>query len=79
LNTVDDRQRTAGRFLLTHWPAACSFTVTATQADFRSLHKLQEALGSCFAGGVVFNDGETSASLGARLYAVPLRSLWETA
>jgi hypothetical protein len=50
-----------------------------TQADFRSLHKLQEALGSCFAGGVMFYNNETSASLGAGLYAAPLRSLWETA
>lgn len=52
---------------------------TVTQADFRGLHKLKEALGKRFVGGVVLYDGETSVSFGAGLYAVPLRSLWEAA
>jgi len=51
---------------------------TVTAADFRGLRKLKEAAGKRFAGGVVLYDGETSASFGEGLYAVPLRALWET-
>jgi predicted AAA+ superfamily ATPase len=50
---------------------------TVTAADFRGLRKLKEASGKRFAGGVVVYDGETSASFGDRLYAVPIRTLWE--
>ena len=52
---------------------------TVTAADFRGLRKLQHAAGRRFAGGVVLYDGETSAPFGDRLYAVPLRALWERA
>jgi hypothetical protein len=51
-------------------------TVHAT--DFRGLRRLREATGSRFAGGVVLYDGETGATFGDGLYAVPLRALWET-
>ena len=51
---------------------------TVTQADFRGLRKLKEAAGDRFAGGVVLYDGETSASFGDGLFAVPIRFLWET-
>ena len=50
---------------------------TVTAADFRGLRKLKEASGRRFAGGVVVYDGETSASFGDGLYAVPIRTLWE--
>ena len=50
---------------------------TVTAADFRGLRKLKEASGERFAGGVVVYDGETSASFGDGLYAVPIRTLWE--
>lgn len=50
---------------------------TVTAADFRGLRKLREASGERFAGGVVVYDGETSASFGDGLYAVPIRTLWE--
>ena len=52
---------------------------TVTAADFRGLRKLREAAGKRFAGGVVLYDGETSASFGDGLHAVPLRALWEKA
>ena len=52
---------------------------TVTPADFRGLRKLKEAVGKRFAAGVVLYDGETSASFGEGLYAVPIRTLWETA
>jgi predicted AAA+ superfamily ATPase len=51
---------------------------TVTAADFRGLRKLREAAGKRFVGGVVVYDGETSASFGDGLHAVPLRALWET-
>ena len=51
---------------------------TVTASDFRGLRKLRDATGDRFAGGVVLYDGETSTGFGDRLYAVPLRSLWET-
>jgi len=50
---------------------------TVTAADFRGLRKLKDAAGKRFAGGVVVYDGETSASFGEQLHAVPLRALWE--
>ncbi len=49
---------------------------TVTAADFRGLKKLKEASGKRLAGGVVVYDGETSASFGYDLYAVPIRTLW---
>lgn len=51
---------------------------TVKPADFRGLHRLRDAAGGRFAGGAVIYDGETSASFGDGLFAVPIRSLWET-
>lgn len=49
---------------------------TVTAADFRGLRKLKEATGKHFAAGVVLYDGETTASFGEGLYAVPFSELW---
>lgn len=54
-------------------------SATTTAADFRGLRKLKEAAGRAFAGGVVLYDGETTASFGDGLFAVPIRSLWDAA
>jgi uncharacterized protein len=51
---------------------------TVTRADVRGLRKLKEAAGRRFASGVVLYDGETSASFGQGLFAVPIRALWES-
>lgn len=51
---------------------------TVRPDDFRGLHKLKAAVGARFASGVVLYDGETTASFGADMFAVPLRNLWET-
>ena len=51
---------------------------TVTSADFRGLRKLAKAAGKRFAAGVVLYDGETCTRFGERLYAVPVRRLWET-
>ena len=51
---------------------------TVTKADFRGLHKLKKTAGKRFAGGVVLYDGETCASFGDGMFAVPLRLLWES-
>lgn len=50
---------------------------TVTKSDFRGLHKLQKVAGERFAGGVVLYDGETTTGFGDKLYAVPIRLLWE--
>jgi len=52
---------------------------TVTEADFRGLRKLQAAAGERFAAGVVLYDGEASVGFGPRLFAVPIRALWEPA
>ena len=51
---------------------------TVNPADFRGLRELREATGGRFSAGVVLYDGEICAGFGDRLYAVPLRLLWET-
>ncbi len=50
---------------------------TVTVADFRGLRKLASTTGRRFAAGVVLYDGETSVGFGDRLFAVPIRALWE--
>ncbi len=50
---------------------------TVTPADFRGLRKLAGAAGKRFTCGVVLYDGDTSASFGDNLYAVPVSALWE--
>jgi len=50
---------------------------TVRGRDFRGLRKLARAAGERFVQGVVLYDGETTARFGERLYAVPIRRLWE--
>lgn len=50
---------------------------TVRAADFRGLRKLRDSAGERFVMGVVLYDGETTAPFGDRLFAVPIRSLWE--
>ncbi|HSW30649.1 MAG TPA: ATP-binding protein [Longimicrobiales bacterium] len=52
---------------------------SVTAADFRGLRKLKDAAGDRFATGVVLYDGETSASFGDGLFAIPVRRLWDPA
>lgn len=47
-------------------------------ADFRGLRKMRDALHERFAGGVVLYDGRTLVPFGDRLWAVPVRMLWES-
>jgi hypothetical protein len=42
------------------------------------LRKLKDAAGDRFTAGAVLYDGETMASFGENMYAVPIRLLWET-
>jgi hypothetical protein len=53
-------------------------SATVRAEDFRGLRRLREAAGARFAPGAVVYDGETSASFGDGLFAVPIRMLWET-
>ena len=50
---------------------------TVTNEDFAGLRKLRQATGKRFAAGVVLYDGESGASFGDGLHAVPIRALWE--
>lgn len=50
---------------------------TVTSAEFRGIRKLASAAGKRFAAGVVLYDGETLVSFGDKLYAIPIRALWE--
>jgi len=50
---------------------------TVNAADFRGLRKLRDAAGKKFASGVVLYDGEATVSFGDRMFAVPIRALWE--
>lgn len=49
---------------------------TVTAADFRGLRKFAASVGRRFAAGIVLYDGETHASFGDKLYAVPISALW---
>jgi predicted AAA+ superfamily ATPase len=51
---------------------------TVMEKEFRGLKKLRETTGERFAAGVVVYDGEHVAGFGEKLYAVPIRALWET-
>ena len=51
---------------------------TVGAKDFRGLKKLQELAGNRFACGVVLYDGHYCLRFGDRLYAVPIRMLWES-
>jgi uncharacterized protein len=50
---------------------------TVTAADFSGIRKLAAASGRRFAAGVVLYDGEAAVGFGDRLFAVPVRALWE--
>jgi predicted AAA+ superfamily ATPase len=50
---------------------------TAMKSDFSGLRRLREVAGERFVSGIVLYDGETCASFGEGLYAVPIRLLWE--
>lgn len=50
---------------------------TVTTADFRGLRKLREAAAQRWVAGVVLYDGETTVGFGDRMFAVPIRALWE--
>lgn len=50
---------------------------TVGEKDFRGLAKLRDAIGKRFTAGVVLYDGEHALPFGDRLFAVPVRILWE--
>jgi predicted AAA+ superfamily ATPase len=50
---------------------------TIKSEDFRGLNKLKAAVSARFSAGVVFYDGEASVRFGEKLFALPIRKLWE--
>ena len=53
-------------------------SATVTASDFAGLRKLRSATGTRFAAGVVLYDGESTASFGEGLFAVPMSALWQS-
>ncbi|MFM7142076.1 MAG: ATP-binding protein [Alphaproteobacteria bacterium] len=51
---------------------------TVAESDFRSLRRLRDTAGKRFAAGIVLHDGSATIRFDERLYAVPIRALWET-
>jgi uncharacterized protein len=54
-------------------------SATVRASDFSGLRKLKDAAGRRFTCGIVLYDGETTASFGEGMFAVPIRTLWEVA
>jgi len=52
---------------------------SVSERDLRGLRKLRAVAGNRFVAGVVLYDGEATIDFGDRLFAVPVRALWETA
>ncbi len=52
---------------------------TVNAKDFRGLRKLRMSAGDTFVAGAVLYDGEYVREFGDRMFALPIRSLWETA
>jgi len=52
-------------------------SATVRSKDFRGLQRLRDGVGERFAAGIVLYDGYNSVGFGDRLYAVPIRALWE--
>ena len=48
------------------------------ESDLRGLRKLRNSAGKRFTTGIVLYDGTTTIPFGDGLFAVPIRSLWET-
>lgn len=54
-------------------------SATVRPTDFKGLRKLKEVAGKRFKGGVIVYSGETCLPFGEKMYALPLRFLWESA
>ncbi len=52
-------------------------SATVRTSDFSGLRRLRDVAGTRFVAGVVLYDGETCAPFGERMFAVPIRLLWE--
>lgn len=53
-------------------------SATVASSDFKGLRKIKAAEGDRFKFGALLYDGEICASFGDRMYAVPIRMLWES-
>ncbi len=51
-------------------------SATLRDSDRRGLERLRDAAGSRFSCGALLYDGETLVPMGDRIYAIPLRTLW---
>lgn len=51
---------------------------TVAASDLRGLRKLHDVAGTSFVAGVVLYDGNAVIDFGDRIFAVPVRALWES-
>ena len=51
---------------------------TARPDDFRALSRIRDALGDQFVCGIVLHDGDRIQEVGSRLFAMPVKVLWES-
>ena len=51
---------------------------TARPDDFRALSRIRDALGDQFVCGILLHDGDRIQEVGARLFAMPVKVLWES-
>lgn len=52
---------------------------TARPDDFRALSRIRDALGDQFVCGILLHDGDRIQQVGPRLFAMPVKVLWESA
>ena len=52
---------------------------TARPDDFRALGRIRDALGDQFVCGILLHDGDRIQQTGPRLFAMPVKVLWENA
>lgn len=52
-------------------------SATVNPRDFRGLVRLQQAAGDGFACGIVLHDGDRVQQTASRLFAMPVKMLWE--
>ena len=51
---------------------------TAHPQDFKGLHRLKDAVGDSFACGILIHDGDRIQQTAPALFAIPVKTLWES-
>ena len=54
-----------------------SASATLSPSDFRGLDRIHAAMGERFACGIVLHDGDRIHRISPKLFAMPVKMLWE--